>query len=212
MNPVEDHLPLRDIHLPEPVPWWPPAPGWWLLLLLLAAVVALAVFLRHRYSRKAVQRAARQALRQIGDAYRQSGDSKVLVQQLSMWLRRVTLSRYPRQEVAGLTGCAWLRPSHFRVVGMGVWICALWAATGPWSWQSTIPPPGSCDSSIPCRRAWLPAVRWMSARERRPRSWPPGLPPARRPASHCPPWPCAWPRPAGPTRYWSGGGLRPASS
>jgi hypothetical protein len=109
MNPVGDHLPLRDIHLPEPVSWWPPAPGWWLLLMLLAAGAALVVFLRHRYSRNALQRAARQALHQIGDAYRQSGDSQVLVQQLSMWLRRVTLSRYPRQEVAGLTGGAWLR-------------------------------------------------------------------------------------------------------
>lgn len=108
MNPGGD-LPLRDIHLPEPVSWWPPAPGWWLLLMLLAALVALAVFLQHRYSRKALQRAARQALLQIGDAYRQSGDTRVLAQQLSMWLRRVTLSRYPRQEVAGLTGSAWLR-------------------------------------------------------------------------------------------------------
>lgn len=25
---------LRDIHLPQPPGWWPPAPGWWLLGLL----------------------------------------------------------------------------------------------------------------------------------------------------------------------------------
>ena len=107
MNPGSE-LPLRDIHLPDPVSWWPPAPGWWMLLMLLLAIVLLSGFLHHRYRRNALQRAARQALHRIGEDYRQSGDARVLVQQLSILLRRVSLSRYPRQQVAGLTGSAWL--------------------------------------------------------------------------------------------------------
>ena len=101
-------LPLRDIHLPEPVSWWPPAPGWWMLLTMLVAAALLSWFLRHRYRRKALQRAVYQALQRIGEDYRQSGDAQLLAQQLSILLRRVSLSCYPRQEVAGLTGCAWL--------------------------------------------------------------------------------------------------------
>ena len=107
MNPGSE-LPLRDIHLPDPVSWWPPAPGWWMLLTLLVAIALLSGFLHHRYRRNALQREARQALHRIGEDYRQSGDTRLLVQQLSILLRRVGLSRYPRQQVAGLTGCTWL--------------------------------------------------------------------------------------------------------
>jgi hypothetical protein len=107
MNPGSE-LPLRDIHLPDPVSWWPPAPGWWMLLALLVAIALLSGFLHHRYRRNALQRAAQQALHKIGEDYRQSGDALLLAQQLSMLLRRVSLSCYPRQQVAGLTGRAWL--------------------------------------------------------------------------------------------------------
>ena len=107
MNPGSE-LPLRDIHLPAPLSWWPPAPGWWLLLTLLVAIALLGGYLLHRYRRNALQRAAQQALHRIGEDYRQSGDARVLAQQLSILLRRVSLSCYPRRQVAGLTGCAWL--------------------------------------------------------------------------------------------------------
>ena len=39
------NLPLRDIHLPAPVGWWPPASGWWLLLAaLMLCVLVLALW------------------------------------------------------------------------------------------------------------------------------------------------------------------------
>ena len=43
---------LRDIHLPDGVAWWPPAPGWWLLLLLLAVIGALIWRYRQQQARK----------------------------------------------------------------------------------------------------------------------------------------------------------------
>jgi hypothetical protein len=108
MNPSTQSLPLRDIHLPDPVSWWPPALGWWLLLVL-AGIIAVSVFyLYRRYQRGALQRGAQRALQEIAAQWRHSGDSQALAGDLSILLRRLCLSRYPREQVAGLTGNAWL--------------------------------------------------------------------------------------------------------
>ena len=34
----EKALPLRDLHLPEPIGWWPLAPGWWVILWIIPIV------------------------------------------------------------------------------------------------------------------------------------------------------------------------------
>ena len=101
-------LPLRDIHVPDPVSWWPPAPGWWILMSLLLLAMLLGWFMHRRYKHNILRRAARQALRSIAEEYSRTGDGQVLARQLSILLRRLTLSCYPRHEVAGLTGSAWL--------------------------------------------------------------------------------------------------------
>ena len=103
-----EQLPLRDIHLPDPVSWWPPAPGWWwlgglTLLLLLAAW--LTVILRNRGR---LRREALSALAEISQRHTGSGDGHELCQSLSTLLRRVSLSLYPRSQVASLTGQEWL--------------------------------------------------------------------------------------------------------
>lgn len=98
-----DFSELRDIHLPEPVSWWPPAPGWWLAMVVTAAVVALvwSVYRWHRQSRW-----RRGALAALAQASASSPD--VLPGHISILLRRIAISRFPRHEVAGLTGEDWL--------------------------------------------------------------------------------------------------------
>ena len=27
-----EQIPLRDLHLPDAISWWPLAPGWWIVL------------------------------------------------------------------------------------------------------------------------------------------------------------------------------------
>jgi hypothetical protein len=111
MNPTDPHplAALKDIHLP-PVPgWWPPAPGWWMLAVMLLAVggYAVHVWRRRRLSRQPVKL----AMEELSRLDLQSKDPHVqarVLQELSALLRRFCLVFFPRQQVAGLCGEAWL--------------------------------------------------------------------------------------------------------
>ena len=100
-------LPLRDIHLPEPISAWPPAPGWWLLALLMVAGLLWSIAAWARWRR---QRPIRQAMRTVkeAEALLRRGESLAAVQSLSAVLRRCAITLDPSGAVAGLTGKAWL--------------------------------------------------------------------------------------------------------
>lgn len=110
MNPhPATGLPLRDIYLPEPVGWWPPAPGWWFLAVL--AIVVLSFALRWLYIRqqtRAIYRTAMAELESIRRQYENSHDSRAMARDLSALLRRIAISIEPRNQCAGLTGESWL--------------------------------------------------------------------------------------------------------
>jgi hypothetical protein len=102
-------LPLRDLHLPEPVGWWPLAPGWWILLLLVTALLAYGLLLAYRrWRHNAARRHALRELARYEADYLQHRNPVLLGKQLSQLLRRGMLAYAPRDEVAGLTGDAWL--------------------------------------------------------------------------------------------------------
>ncbi len=109
MNGADPLAQLRDYHLPEPVSWWPPAPGWWLLAgLLLMAMLGLGWWLLRRRKRRAPLRAARAELQALHADWQLDGDDQDFAKGLSQLLRRYALSRFPRKQVAGLSGEDWL--------------------------------------------------------------------------------------------------------
>ena len=100
---------LRDIHLPALISWWPPTPGWWILAaLMLAIAIGLFVGYRRRqrdnWRRSALAELAR--LRQQHAA--KPSAAHHIVSELSVLLRRVAISCFPRAEVAMLSGENWL--------------------------------------------------------------------------------------------------------
>ncbi len=101
-------LELRDIHLPDPISWWPPAPGWWLLLLL-PILIYIGWWSVHRWSRRhRLKKNALIELDQLKQAYTNDPNVQRCASELSALLRRIALVRYPRHQVAALTGEAWL--------------------------------------------------------------------------------------------------------
>ncbi len=96
---------LRDIHLPEPISLWPPAPGWWLLLGLLIILALLGWLIYRQYLRGANKRLALTELERITQ---QQQEGALQLQQLSKLLRWSALATHPRHQVAGLQDQAWL--------------------------------------------------------------------------------------------------------
>jgi hypothetical protein len=99
------NLPLRDIHLPTPPSWWPPAIGWWLLLGLLVVVFALLWFLVRRFKQL---RYRKQALLYLNELEQNVDSTSHFVAELSTLLRRSALCAFPDTDCASLSGSKWL--------------------------------------------------------------------------------------------------------
>ena len=105
----ETALPLRDLHLPDAIGWWPLAPGWWVVVAILAAVLGYILLRTYRrWQFNAPRRYAMRELARYEAEYLAHRDPVMLGKQLSELLRRGMLAYAPREEVAGLTGGDWL--------------------------------------------------------------------------------------------------------
>ena len=94
---------LRDVIPPLEPGFWPPAIGWWLVAILILILIAAII-----YSIKlAIVRYSRHSIVQQIDKIAGLQPPQAIAE-LSILMRRVAITRYPRSAVAGLTGQAWL--------------------------------------------------------------------------------------------------------
>jgi len=98
-------LPLRDIHAPALPGIWPPAPGWWVLAGVGLVLLGLGLWWLYRRYRQAQRR--RRILDHLADLPGRATGA-LLAAEVSALLKRVALTRYPRTEIAALTGTPWL--------------------------------------------------------------------------------------------------------
>lgn len=105
---------LADIHLPEPVSFWPPAPGWWVLAVLL--LIAVALLLRQLLKLREKQKICQYALAELDRCLQRLADHGAdqdqarlhYINEVNSVLRRVALVHFPRSNVASLGGAAWV--------------------------------------------------------------------------------------------------------
>lgn len=131
MNPTDPLAALRDIHVPDPPGFWPPAPGW-IAVACVATVAGLTVaFFASRWWRaQRFRREALASLRSLRARHRAGAPKTEIAMELSTLVRRVALARRPREEVAGLNGERWIawlesalcdsRPGSGRERGFGI--------------------------------------------------------------------------------------------
>lgn len=104
-DPLQD---LRDVHLPDPISWWPPAVGWWMILVGLVIVVGLVLLATSHRRRTRLRRVALGQLEQVKQHYAVHADDQWAITEVSHLLRRYALAVFSRSEVAGLSGQSWL--------------------------------------------------------------------------------------------------------
>ncbi|MGF1644805.1 MAG: DUF4381 domain-containing protein [Thiotrichales bacterium] len=150
-TPADPLSALRDIYLPPPPPFWPPAPGWWALAVLGSCVLVGLIWLVWRQRLRARRLARIEALLAAAVRAGETDSARLLVA-VSELLRRVALRRYPRAEVAPLAGVEWLRFLD-RTGGDGQFSTGVGTALAHGPYQAT--PAFDREALLRLARRWL---------------------------------------------------------
>ncbi len=106
MNP--EKLPLRDIHLPEVVNWWPIASIWWVILAFIIIIPVVYYYYR-RWKRAHFVTIAIKQFSMIETQYKEHQDSARFIKDISIFLRQCVMTLQPRKNTAAMTGSHWLK-------------------------------------------------------------------------------------------------------
>ena len=100
---------LRDIHLPEAVSWWPPAPGWWVLSIIATTLVASLIISRLRNTKRNAFRVT--ALLETQEAlmlWNKNNNTADYLHTVNAVLKRVVLQNNSASNIANQSGINWV--------------------------------------------------------------------------------------------------------
>lgn len=99
-------LPLRDIHLPDSISWWPLSFGWWILLGLVAIAFLIIYCIQRQYFKATLRKETLNELSRIEKTFLETENALFCISELSVLLRRAALSK---NLPAGVIGLSWLK-------------------------------------------------------------------------------------------------------
>ncbi|MCB1196762.1 MAG: DUF4381 domain-containing protein [Bdellovibrionota bacterium] len=102
-----EQIPLRDIHLPHAIGYWPVSIGWWVMLVLFVALV-FAVWRYKKYKQNHIGTLSLNAFHEIVKKYEKNKNDAEFSKELSILIRRIVISKFPRKDTASLVGQQWL--------------------------------------------------------------------------------------------------------
>jgi len=96
---------LHDILVPQPAPYWPPAPGWYVAFACAAFVAVWFCWrLFRNWRANAYRRAALVELSRLR-ALIAKGERELAMRKFPELIKRTAMAVWPRKQVAPLTGC-----------------------------------------------------------------------------------------------------------
>jgi len=100
---------LKDIQAPPEPAWWLIAPAHGISIGLVVVILACIWLVRRHRKANRLAKLAELALADIRSGYGRDRDPRRLAQELSKWLRQVSLLAFPERQVESLCGEGWLQ-------------------------------------------------------------------------------------------------------
>ncbi|WP_246180538.1 DUF4381 domain-containing protein [Marinobacter changyiensis] len=146
---------LRDIHLPEPGGFWPPAPGWWIVFALVIGLTVwgtLAILQKRRRNRW-----LKTALAELTTLAAAEQRGPGWFNELNRLLKRAARVKFPQQRPESLSGEAWVRFLTETSPGQATEDQALFRSLVESCWRPD--PGGDPCQALGAARRWLEAQR-----------------------------------------------------